>query len=238
MKKYIVYIQSVFLVSSIIGLYIFAIHRNAQKPISEIEVIFTESTPSFLDVKSVYKILQKNVNLRVGKRKYFVNLLNIESRFLSNPYVEKVAISLSLSGKLSVVIQQKKPIVRIVGKSGFYLDEKGMEIPLSSNYSDRVPLAKGFDLRKDKEQLITLIKKINRDVFLRKMIVTVEKEKKSYVLKTRLYGHKVYLGDWERLDKKLKKMKGFYIKTIKDKTANKYHKIYLGYRNQVVCTKR
>ena len=71
---------------------------------------------------------------------------------------------------------------------------------------------------------------------LKKQIVGVRQSpKKEFFLKTRVGNQTILFGSLNQIDTKIKKLKAFYHKAIKDKTLETYKKINLMYNDQVVC---
>jgi len=85
---------------------------------------------------------------------------------------------------------------------------------------------------------LPLILKINKDNFLKKEIVAVQKlTTNEYKFSVRSGDYKIEFGKLKDLDIKFKKLKAFYNKTFLDKTIQNYKTINVKYHNQVVCTK-
>lgn len=240
MKKYLIYFQSILILSGFIGIYAFSNYRASHRKIFQIQVLIKEKSFQFLSAKLVKNMLKNKFHITKLALINKVNLPIMEQVILNNPFVEKAQVFLDLSGKLSVEINQRKPIVRIMDNKGFYLDEKGKKMPLSKIYAHTIILAKGIDLKKEKKILVDFLKEIRKDDFLKKMIISVEQKKGKYILKTRWYDHTIHFGNSlsKGLKGKLKKIKTFYAKITKEKNKNTYTDIDVSYKNQVVCKKK
>lgn len=218
----------------------FTKERNRVKTIEDIEVEFDGGANSFLTHESVNKLLIQNQVTVKNQPKSIIDLYDLEEKVLSNPYVEKATVFMTLGGQLKTKISQKEPIARIISKDEvYYIDKKGFKIPLSSNYSARVPLIKGIEDVEDVLEITELVQFISKDKFLKKEVIAIEKLATSeYVFSVRSGDYKVDFGKYTDVNLKFKKLKAFYNKALKDKTINKYKTINLKYHNQVVCTKR
>ena len=112
-------------------------------------------------------------------------------------------------------------------------------MPLSSNYSARVPLVTGHVEKNNLKNLFEIASKIKNDDFLRKNVIGIHQDQnKALNLKLRNCNFIVQLGKIESLDKKINNLKVFYKKNLKENTLNNYSKVNLQFDNQVVCTKR
>jgi cell division protein FtsQ len=138
------------------------------------------------------------------------------------------------------LINQRKPIARIVNKyDSYYVDEFGVEIPLSRNFSARVPLVSGINDSEDINELLVLIKKIEAYDFFGKEIIGIQKNTKNeYIFIVRSGEYKIVFGKLENVAVKFKKLIAFYNKALIDKSIKKYKIIDVKYHNQVVCTKQ
>ncbi|OYX25870.1 MAG: hypothetical protein B7Z06_06620, partial [Flavobacteriales bacterium 32-35-8] len=131
-----------------------------------------------------------------------------------------------------------KPIARVSTNASYYIDDEGFHMPLSSNYSSRVPLVTGYVEKNNLKNVFTVASKIESDEFLKKNVVEIHQdENKVIYLKLRQCHFLVQLGNVDFLDKKVNNLKAFYQKSLKEKTLNNYSKVNLQFDNQVVCTK-
>jgi len=147
-------------------------------------------------------------------------------------------VYLTVNGALNVEIDQKKPIARISTNTSYYVDDEGGFMPLSLNYTARVPLVTGYVKKKNLKNIFKVAKKVNDDVFLKKHVVGIHQNINGGLeLKLRQCKFIVQLGSLELLDKKINNFKAFYKQNLKNKTLDNYNKVNLQFDNQVVCTK-
>jgi cell division protein FtsQ len=238
-KKYIVYIKSIFLLSAVVFLYGFSSQKNNLRKITDLEIEFSNGANLFLTHEMVNKLLiQKNEPLK-NKAKSLINLHEFEKCVAESPLVEKAKVYMTIAGSLRTVVTQRTPIARVnTGEEGYYIDRQGLKMPLSANYSARVPLVSGQFTDKDIPTVFSLLKKINSEEFLTNLIVGIHKASNGeYMLKTRMYDQEIHIGGVGRMEVKFKKLLIFYKKIMQEKTIGDYKTINLKYDNQVVCTK-
>mgnify|MGYP007088710420 FL=1 len=144
---------------------------------------------------------------------------------------------MNLNGNLNVDIKQRIPIFRL-NKNGkdFYVDEKGVEFPISRNFSYPCMLVMGDVDASEYQELGQLVEKIDKDDFSKKYFIGIKKEKDNYNLLTSDGNYKVEIGDLENIDFKVKGFKTFVEKYLVYQNPNKYKKISVKYNNQIVTT--
>jgi cell division protein FtsQ len=220
-------------------IYHFSSERNQEKKVSEIVIEFEDGDNNFLTHSMVHKLLIQNNETVQNQAKSVINLYCLESKVSENPYVEEVAIFLTIGGRLKSMIKQRIPVARIINKDdSYYVDRQGVRVPLSENYSARVLLVSGFEDDQDIKEILPLVALILADSFLQKEIVGIQKsDVDEYQFSVRSGNYKIDFGKLSEVDVKFKKLKAFYNKTFEDKTIKNYNRINLKYHNQVVCTK-
>ena len=181
-------------------------------------------------------IQNEEANANLGQETLDLN--KVETLLNSHDMIENAEVFLRLDGKLSAIVTQRKPIGRAVGNTSFYLDKNGEVMPLSENFSARVPLMLGFD----ESNILTaypLVSYIKNDSFLSKHITTIQRlENGRYELKLRKADFVVYFGEIKNIALKFNNFKAFYKKALKDKKLDTYKRVNLQFGNQVVCTKK
>jgi len=239
MKKYIKHLKTLVFITLLGLLFGFSSMRNNMKKINDVEVKFVNGDNLFITYEMVNKLLIQNYGLLKSQPKETIILSSLESVLQSNEMIEDADVFLTVDGKLCASLKQKTPIARVNDEGvAYYLDSKGAKMPLSSNYSARVPIVDGVN-GKDHSKIYMLAKLIYNDEFLHQQIIGIDQnENEEFVLKTRVGGQKIELGGLNKLDLKFKKLKAFYQKKLKDKTLANYQTIDLRFNDQVVCTKK
>jgi len=218
-------------------LYVFASQRNNERLVADVAIRFEDESTPFVTRDTVDKLLIQSGGNVTSMPKEKLALNEMELRVNEHPAIKKANVYVTMAGTVGVAIEQRKPIARVNGNTSFYIDQDGEVMPLSENFSARVPLITGI-AKKDIATITQLIKYIKEDNFLNKHIVGVEKQNGGdYMLIPRTLSYKIMLGKIARLELKLNNYKAFYQKAEKDKTLNTYQLINLKYANQVVCKK-
>jgi len=216
----------------------FAIKRNHQRKLSEIDVKFTDDNSPFITITAVNKLLIQNNTPVSSIPKETLVLKEMESRLLQNPMVRDAQVFVTIDGKLGALIEQRNPIARVAGSASFYIDEDGKKMPLSEVYSARVPLVTGTS-ENNFSELTKLLLDIKNDSFMKQMVIGLTEDKNGEVIMSlRSLDFKVRFGKPEDIARKFHNFKAFVQKLKKDKKFSDYSLVDLRFGDQVVATKR
>ncbi len=232
------YIKMIALLSLVIFLFAFATVRNESRKVSEIDISFVGKNNLFITHETVSKLLIQNQQSVKKLAKETLDLNQLEKSLNSNPMIKSAEVYVSVNGILKADVEQKMPIARVSTAESFYIDDDGLYMPLSKNYTARVPIVTGYVKKNDLKNVFTVANKVKNDDFLMKNVVEIHQNlNKTICLKLRQCDFLVQLGNLNFLDKKINNLKAFYQKGLKEKTLNSYSKVNLQFDNQVVCTK-
>lgn len=223
----------------VIFLYSFTGKRNLERKITKASVVFVGKNPLFVEQKMVDKMLIENRTDAKTIERVTLDLNKLEKIIDSHPMIEKSQVFVSVDGVLKAVVKQKTPIARINEQgSSFYVDYKGTQMPLSSNYSARVLLVSGKIEGKKRDDFVQLFRMIYDDAFLKKNIIGIQiMPNNSVVLLNRNYNFIIDFGQLINVEQKFNNYKAFFQKVALDSSISKYKKIDLRFAKQVVCTK-
>lgn len=232
-------IRLVLIFALIIFLYSFTSKRNESRKLTKSIVVFVGDNAPFVKRETVNKLLIENKNDVSGIEKEKLDLNELEKVLDANEMIEKSEVFLTVDGVLKAVVKQRTPIVRVFdGEHSFYIDYKGSKMPLSTNYTARVPLVSGNVTKKNNEELAKLFRIIYDDAFLKKNIIGVQiMPNGSLLMLNRNFNYQIDFGRMMNVERKFKNYKAFFQKAVLDSSLNKYKKIDLRFTQQVVCTK-
>lgn len=230
----------VLLLGGIVFLFGFSNKRNDRRNLSKIEVKFLDANSPFITHEAVNKLLIQNVDSLTELSKEDLDLRSMEKRLEENPMIRKAEVFVTVDGALGAWIEQRDPIGRMQTSSGeaVYIDSDGMQMPLSSVYSARVPIVSGVS-EEDLEIITPLLLKIREDEFMRRMVVGLSQQQNGDIqLDLRNTNLKANFGKPINIDKKFQNFRAFYNKTTQDSTIYGYSKINLKFESQVIATKK
>ena len=223
----------------VIFLYSFTSHRNLVRKLKKTEVIFVGDNNLFIKSEMVNKLLIENKNDVRSIAKEGLDLDKLEKSITKHKMVLSANVFVSVDGVLKAVVKQKTPVGRVFDETrSFYIDYEGNSMPLSDNFTARVPLISGEINDKNIKKLSEVLKVIYNDGFLRKNIIGVEVlPSGSLNMINRNYNYKLVFGRPINIDKKFKNYKAFFQKAVLDSSLIKYKIVNLKFTQQVVCTK-
>src|SRR6185312_1832790 len=210
--------------------------------------VYIPGNQYFIDRQEVDKIIQANNHLLVGRRMDNINIYDLEKRLRSNPFIEFAKVYADKDGVINVEISQRQPVLRIINRydQDFYVDQHGLKIPLSANFTARVLAANGyidelFANRVDTLQtplameLFKAANYIRNDSLWDAQIAEIYVNKDREIeLIPRVGNNRILLGNADSLETKFRNLLVFYKKALPQVGWDAYKTINIKYANQVV----
>lgn len=248
-KKWLLAIGGVL---SLVGIIAFTEIRHGQKHVRSVIIKLDQvDGHRFLLRRDVMGYLtNEGADPIVGKDYADVDFRQLEKRLLGHGLIKSCQISRDLNGDLLVVIEQPRPIARFMGSgngakpvTGQYISEEGRFFPISMNYSARVPIVTGDYFAQNRsltnernKPLLELLTFIRNDPFWRAQIAEVTVNQQGDVtMWPQLGNHRIEFGEPTDLDVKFKKLKLVYTNVFPAKGWDRYNRVNVQYRNQIVC---
>jgi cell division protein FtsQ len=191
-----------------------------------------------------------------------VDITGISEYVEKNPYLENTDVLVTVEGDILIRADQCIPLVRYYSSAGYphYIDKNGRIMPVNPAYPYKILIASGqiesplkdgksiFSVSDSNQVLKAKLKNlydihllagiINTDETLKALIEQVYVTSSGKIqLVTKAGSHIVYLGDTTDATEKLENLKYFYKYGLVKTGWNKYQKVNLEYKNQIVCTK-
>lgn len=227
------------MIGVVLFLFSFTSKRNQNRKLTKSVVVFVGENALFLKRETVDKLLIENNENASSIRKEKLALNRLERTLSSNAMIEQSDVFVSIDGVLKAVVKQKTPIARVFeGNNSFYIDYEGGVMPLSDNFTARVPLVTGEINKINNEKLVQLLRMIYEDDFLKKNIIAIQiMPTGSLKMLNRNFNYQINFGGTSNFEQKFKDYKAFFQKAVLDSSLYKYKKIDLRFTKQVVCTK-
>ena len=172
----------------------------------------------------------------------------VEAAAAAVPYLDNVHASVSVSGKVVVRADQRRPIARLYyADREYYMDREGAVFPTSATGDCHVLVAGGDfveplrtdSLNSQMQSLCRLATYLDDERNYAQLIDQI------YVLRSgdlmmvpKVGDHVIELGDTDFLDNKFDNLLAFYRKGMPRAGWDTYSKISLKFKGQVVCTKK
>jgi len=232
-------IRLILMFALVVFLYSFTSNRNENRKLTKSAVIFVGDMAPFVRQETVNKLLIENKRDASSIQKVTLDLNKLEKSLDAQEMIEKSDVFVSIDGVLKAVVKQKTPIARVFDDgASFYIDYKGNRMPLSANFTARVPLVLGGINKKNNEDLADLFRIIYDDAFLKKNIIGIQiMSNGSLIMLNRNFDFQIDFGRMINVERKFKNYKAFFQKAVLDSSLYKYKKIDLRFTEQVVCTK-
>lgn len=214
--------------------------------------IYIPGSQYFIDKDEVDNILGLNSNNLIGRRIANINLNDLERKLKANPFIEYAKVYADMDGVIQVEISQRQPIMRVLNQfdQDFYIDEHGLKIPLSANFTARVLAANGYIEEPFGNRVDTLHTQLAKDVFRTADFITHDSlwnaqiaqiyvnQQHEMELIPRVGNHRILLGNADSLQTKFSNLLAFYKQAIPRVGWDAYQVINIKYANQVIGVKK
>jgi cell division protein FtsQ len=257
MKRFIQILLFVLFAASVAGVMGFIYIEQGKQPVKDVIIkIEQKSNKGFLN-ESIIKNLISDYDSLLNKNANQVKPAKIERDILENPFVVSADVFVDIDKNLIINIAEKEALLRVYNRrnDGFYIDQSGNVMPLSTNYTARVMIANGYinvDLNESQlnildtsyaktplPDLYELTKLISRNNFLKAQIGQIYVNSQGeYDLIPQLGNHLIRFGTKENASQKLENLELFYKEALIREGWDKYEVISLKYKNQVVCKRK
>jgi len=206
--------------------------------------------------------INKNFGKPQSKTIGEVNINGITELVRMNPYLENTDVLLTVEGDILIRADQCIPLIRYFTTEGqqHYIDRKGRIMPVNPGYPYKIliasgqvesPLKDGMNIFSvpDSNQILRSKLKSLYDLHLLADIIAADSTLHALIeqvyittsgkiqLVTKAGSHIVFIGDTTDAAEKLENLKCFYKYGLVKTGWNKYGKLNLEYKNQIVCTK-
>ena len=208
---------------------------------SEVKIDIKQSVvDGFLTAGEIKKILSQDHLYPLSQPMTAINTRKIEESLQKSPFVEKAECYKTLSGHVCITIDQRIPVVRVMSDNGenYYVDTHGNMMPESRYVTDLI-IATGSITRKYAQGILASIaNQIMQDNFWKNQIVQINVLSNGTMeIVPRVGDHIVYLGTPSHVDKKLERLRKFYLYGLNKAGWNKYNYISVEFDNQIICKK-
>lgn len=214
--------------------------------------ILIPGADNFIEREEIDAILKEDQGILLGRNLENINIHKIEKKLQSNPYIGFAKVYVDMDGILHIEVKQRQPILRILNENGqdFYIDNDGLKMPISSNFTANVLVATGHITEVFGSRVDTLHTQLARDLYKTAQYIKkdtlwdsqieqiVVDQKNDIELIPRVGNQRIVLGNADSLEKKMSNLLLFYKKAMPQVGWDTYKTINIKYTNQIVCEKR
>ena len=196
---------------------------------------------NFISASDVKKYLDSEYGTYVGCRIDSVDLHSIETILNSKTAVLSSDAYVTPDGLLNITIEQRKPAVRFVGRSGgFYADENGETFPLQNTFASYVPVIDGYiPTERDSvyiRNVVKLVGYLEKAPRWKNKIVQMSADSTGNLTLVPREGQEKFLfGQPEDIEQKMERMQMYYSHIVPEKGSKSYKTVDLRYTDQIIC---
>jgi cell division protein FtsQ len=226
--------------------------RETVREIQSVQVrILPDTGLYFVTREEVMEMVGGGPEGVAGRRVASVRPEMLETQLKALPFVKTCDVYADLGGHLKITIEQKKPLLRVINRSGesYYLAEGGEKLPYSKQFTAHVPVVNGNIVEQLGDSthvktpvaasLYTLAVFLDKNPFWSAQIEQIYVDNYSELLLIpRVGNHSIVLGNTDRLPEKMEKLGLFYTKALSKLGWDLYERIDLRYDRQVIGVKK
>lgn len=195
----------------------------------------------FLTADEINKMLRKEKVYPLSLPMRDVSSRKIEETLQKSPFVEKAECYKTQSGQVCIRVRQRVPVVKVMAEGGdnYYIDSHANVMP-ENRYVNDLIVATGHISRKYAQSYLSHVANyIMQDKFWQNQIVQINVLADGTLeLVPRVGDHIIYLGMPVGVERKLERMRKFYLYGLNKAGWNKYSYISVEFDNQIICKKR
>jgi len=214
--------------------------------------ILIPGADNFIEREEIDAILKEDQGVLLGRNIENINIHKIEKKLQSNAYIGFAKVYVEMDGVLHIEVKQRQPILRLLNENGqdFYIDNDGLKMPVSANFTANVLVATGHITEVFGSRVDTLHTQLARDLYKTAQFIKkdtlwdsqieqiVVDQKNDIELIPRVGNQRIILGNADSLEKKMKNLLLFYKKAMPQVGWDTYRTINIKYTNQIVCERR
>ena len=217
----------------------------------EIDINGSTDANWFIDKKDILNIITSDGATAIrGRQLRRFDLKVLEDKIERNVWIADAQLFFDNNGILQVNVKERQPVARVFSVNGstFYIDSSGKLLPVSDKMVAKLPVFTGFPpvtnkiLKKDRaltKDIIELSRFIYTNPFWMAQIAQVDIHgNREFDIVPVIGNHLVELGSVEDHEKKFNRLMNFYKQVLAKTGMDKYSKIRLQFRDQVVAVKK
>lgn len=194
----------------------------------------------FLTADEINKMLRQEKVYPLGMPMSEISSRKIEDALRKNPFVETAECYKTQSGLVCIKVRQRVPVVKVMAASGdnYYIDSYGSVMPENRYVNDLIVATGQISRKYAQTHLSRVVNDIIQDKFWQSQIVQVNVlDDGTMELVPRVGDHIIYIGMPTGINRKLERMRKFYLYGLNKAGWNKYSYISVEFDNQIICKK-
>jgi len=214
--------------------------------------VMVEGRETFVDQQDISELVASRFGKVVGEPLNRIPVQQMEESLDELPHVASAEIYADMDGVLRIAVRQREVILRVINRNGaeYYIDTKGVKVPLTLKYVPHVPVASGYiaegygkaldsirtPLLRD---LVEIADHTRRDALWSKQIVQLYvNQERDIEIVPRVGTQQLLLGDAQNLRGKLDRLEVFYREILPKVGSDAYRRVSVKYEGQIICERR
>ena len=198
-------------------------------------------TERFLNESDINSMLRYSGLTLVAQPMKNINTRQIEEVLQGNALIDNVECYKTLNGTLCINVRQRVPVLRIMAENNddYYIDNHGEAIQ-HYNYTCNLIVATGFISKKYASTVLAPIGNyiIKNDFWKNQIVQLNVLQDGSIEMVPRVGEHIAFLGQPTNIEKKLERLRKFYLYGLNEAGWNRYSRISVEFDNQIICKKK
>ncbi len=214
--------------------------NEKQQVCKDLNIVFTDGDERQLITKQeIAQTLEQNGLNPIGKMLIKIRTESIEDILHKNQMIKSVECFTTPEGAVNIKLSQRCPKFRVVGFGSYYIDIDRKPMPVSPHTAAYVPVVSGrVTVSMATGKLFDFITYLEENPFWNAQIEQIYvRDDLKIELVPRVGDAIVMLGTLDNYESKLEKLRKLYVYGFNKMGWNRYRRINLEYKNQVVCTK-
>lgn len=194
----------------------------------------------FMTAEEIKRTLTQNKCYPLSLFMTDINVRTIEECLKNSPFIDQAECYKTQGGHVCIYVKQRIPVARVMADNGenYYVDTHGSLMPETRFVTDQVIATGNITRRYAQTTLTRVANDILRDKFWKNQVVQMNiLADGSVELVPRVGDHVIYLGPPININKKLDRLRKFYLYGLNKAGWNKYNYINVEFDNQIICKK-
>lgn len=243
--------------AAMFALCVYFVYKHFHNNLEDVELSLVRNNDrGFIDYDDTYNTIVNICDTANNTRINMIDVDSVVSALQANKWTVSVDANINLNSIMEIEIEECKPIVHVYNSrnKSVYIDNQGNIFPDNDRYTPRLLICSGnmnfptTELGNVNDsiyegtglpEIFELSQEVLNDEYSRNTVRHIYRDKnKNYIFSLNNTNIIVIFGDVNDIDKKLFKMKHFFMRMLGNPELDNYKSINLNYNNQVVCTKK
>lgn len=222
----------------IAGSLVYFRHRRTQPTCQQLVIDISDSRErQYVTAEEIQALIQREQKDPMGQELSADQFRQIEQTAKSNQLISSATCYSLSNGDVKLRLKQRQPKFRVIGEDNYFVDTNREKMPVRSTTATCVPIVTGHVTQEmAKTQIWDLVDWLEGDDFWSAQVEQIDVDENNEIrLVPRVGSGTILLGQIDRYEQKLDKLKRLYRKGFSRFGWKEYREIDLRFRGQIVC---